>query len=77
MGQERAPSGDPPRGPGRYGGAWGIGAVLAIVVGWVFLLGSVLLPGSHHLFPFCVGVGFCSCGFLMEFLLWSPPIKAD
>ena len=56
--------------PGRYGGAWGIASVVAIVVGWLFLLGSVLVRGAEALF--FVGVGLCSCGFVMEFFLRAP-----
>ena len=61
--------------PGRYGGAWGVTSVLAIVVGWLFLLGSVLVPQFEVLL--FVGVALCSGGFLMEFFLRSAPMKAD
>lgn len=69
----QASNGDQHPVPRRYGGAWGIASVLAIVFGWLFLLGSVLLP-ENEFFLF-VGVGLCSCGFVMEFFLRSPPMK--
>lgn len=63
------------RVPVRYGGAFGVASLVAIILGWIFLLGSVLVPG-HEGFLF-VGVVLCSCGFLMEFALRSPLVKAD
>lgn len=61
--------------PSRYGGLWGVLSVVAIVIGWLFLLGVVLVP-EHGAFLY-VGIMICSCGFLMEFFLRTPSMKSE